>query len=83
LRYAHPIVISLSFDMQPQSANVCPLCGEHNQCAMELAKTTGEPVTECWCVSVAFSEKLLSKVPPEALNQVCICQKCASQADAL
>lgn len=76
-------MISLSVDMQPQSANVCPLCGEPNQCAMELAKTTRESVTACWCVTVAFSEKLLSKVPPGALNKVCICQKCATQADAL
>lgn len=55
----------------------CPVCGEPNQCAMEIAKATGNPLEECWCVSVVFSDDTLSKVPPPALNKTCICKKCA------
>jgi Cysteine-rich CWC len=57
----------------------CPICGEPNQCAMEIAKSTGNPVEECWCASVVFTAETLAKVHVEALNKACICKKCASE----
>lgn len=58
----------------------CPICGEPNQCAMEIAKATGKSVEVCWCASVAFTDDTLSKVPPPALNKACICKKCATSS---
>jgi hypothetical protein len=45
---------------------------------MEIAKTTGDPVEECWCASLAFTAEVLAKVPPKAINKACICKKCAA-----
>jgi len=63
----------------PVDACACPLCGQPNQCAMEVAKATGNPVAKCWCVNVSFSPELLAKVPAAARHQACICQACASK----
>ncbi len=57
----------------------CPLCGRPNLCAMEIAKTTGQPVAACWCVNVTFSPELLARVPAAAQQKACICQACATQ----
>ena len=46
----------------------CPICQEPNVCAMEVAKATGQPIAECWCVNVSFSAELLAKVPAAAQN---------------
>ncbi|WP_310614301.1 cysteine-rich CWC family protein [Limnohabitans sp.] len=66
---------------KPLSASVdscaCPLCGQPNQCAMEVGKANGQPVAKCWCVDVSFSPELLAKVPAAAQNKACICQACA------
>ena len=59
----------------------CPICGEPNQCAMEIAKETCEPSGECWCASVVFTDDTLSKVPPPALNKACICKKCSAPSE--
>ncbi len=56
----------------------CPICGEPNLCAMEIAKATANPQEPCWCVSVDFSVDVLSKVSAEAQNKACICAKCAA-----
>ncbi|MFY9127576.1 MAG: cysteine-rich CWC family protein [Limnohabitans sp.] len=57
----------------------CPICGEPNLCAIEIAKATGKPQEPCWCVSVDFSADVLSKVPSNAQNKACICSKCVTQ----
>ena len=62
----------------PVNPNICPVCGQPNQCAMEIAKATGNPADECWCASMVFSAEALSRVPPQALNKACICKKCAT-----
>jgi hypothetical protein len=49
-----------------------------NQCAMEVAKETGNPIEECWCASIVFTPETLAKIPPQALNKACICKKCAA-----
>jgi hypothetical protein len=55
----------------------CPLCGQPNQCAMELERITGQKQPPCWCTQVDFSTDLLARVPQEAKNRACICAACA------
>ena len=56
---------------------VCPLCGQANQCAMELEKATGQPQGPCWCTQVDFSADLLSHIPTPARGVACVCAACA------
>ena len=57
----------------------CPLCGQPNQCAMELARASGQPATApCWCTQISFSPSLLAQVPPAAQKRACICASCAA-----
>ena len=64
--------------MQVVDPTVCPLCGAANQCAMEIAKTTGRPVEQCWCVDAVFTPELLAKVPQAAQGMACVCPVCAA-----
>ncbi|WP_310625399.1 cysteine-rich CWC family protein [Limnohabitans sp.] len=59
-------------------ACACPLCGQPNQCAMEVAKITGHPAATCWCVQAFFLPELLAQVPAAAQRQACICQACVT-----
>ena len=58
----------------------CPLCGQPNACANEVARTTGQVQPPCWCTTVDFTPELLARVPPEARRQACICAACARAA---
>jgi Cysteine-rich CWC len=58
-------------------ANLRPLCGKNNQCAMEIERTTGVKQAPCWCAAIKFDEDLLARVPEEKRNLACICEKCA------
>jgi hypothetical protein len=60
--------------------SICPVCGEPNQCAIEVAKSTGKPLQECWCASAVFTAEILFKVPAQAINKACICKKCAASS---
>ncbi|MEZ5739887.1 MAG: cysteine-rich CWC family protein [Burkholderiaceae bacterium] len=53
----------------------CPLCGQHNQCAMQ--KKGPDESGPCWCVSTRFTPALLARLPPAALGKACICPRCA------
>ena len=57
------------------NTDVCPLCGESNQCAMAAGVSAELP---CWCTQVPFSAEVLASVPPDAQGELCICQRCAS-----
>ena len=59
---------------------LCPLCGMPNQCAMEIAKATGQAQEPCWCVNAYFTPELLAKLPEESKDQACICAGCAAEA---
>ncbi|MDT7519221.1 cysteine-rich CWC family protein [Rhodoferax sp. TBRC 17660] len=61
---------------------VCPVCGKANQCAMELAKSTGQAQGPCWCTQVSFSAELLGRIPPQAQGLACVCADCATQSGA-
>ena len=61
----------------PATANICPLCGQINLCAMEIERETGVKQAPCWCTTVKFDEDLLARLPPEKRNLACICAACA------
>jgi hypothetical protein len=46
--------------------NQYPLCGESNNSAMEIEKSTGQKQEPCWCVSVEFPKELLPQLPKDA-----------------
>lgn len=58
----------------------CPLCGQPNQCAMEVERATGIPQPPCWCTQVDFSADLLDGVPLHARRKACVCRSCAEKA---
>jgi len=58
-------------------AGCCPLCGNANQCGM----VTGEE--KCWCFNAVISEDVLARVPEQARDLVCICEKCANRSGAI
>lgn len=64
-------------NVAPETAALCPLCGQPNRCAMELERETGVKQGACWCTGVDFSRELLARVPPEAQRRACICPACA------
>jgi hypothetical protein len=64
----------------PPAANLCPLCGQPNRCALELQRETGQEQPPCWCTQVDFSADLLARVPAEARRLACICPACARGA---
>jgi hypothetical protein len=62
----------------PATANKCPLCGQINQCAMEIELKIGVKQAPCWCTAVKFDANLLARVPAEKRNLACICAACAT-----
>ncbi|WP_367186443.1 cysteine-rich CWC family protein [Rhodoferax sp.] len=60
----------------------CPLCGQPNQCAMEVQLATGIAQPPCWCTQTQFSQDLLNKVPEAARGKACVCAACAKGANA-
>jgi hypothetical protein len=57
----------------------CPLCGQSNQCAMEVERATGVRQSPCWCTQADFSRELLDSVPLAAQRKACICAACAAR----
>ncbi|OYU44532.1 MAG: hypothetical protein CFE44_12450 [Burkholderiales bacterium PBB4] len=60
-----------------QPPEVCPLCHQPNQCAMEMERATGQKQPPCWCTQASFSAELLARIPETARNQACVCASCA------
>jgi len=52
----------------------CPTCGESNACGLSQGKS------ECWCFSALITEDALERIPSQAKNLACICQRCAAAA---
>ena len=67
--------------METIDPSVCPLCGATNQCAMEIAKTTGKPLERCWCVDSVFTPELLESLPEATKGKACVCAACSSKAN--
>jgi hypothetical protein len=62
------------------NSKTCPLCGQVNQCAMEVERETGVKQGPCWCTQATFAADLLEKIPQEARGKACICAACARTA---
>lgn len=65
----------------PLDPTACPLCGQANQCAMEVERATGVKQPPCWCSQLSFDAESLSRIPEHARGTACLCAACA-QADA-
>jgi hypothetical protein len=50
----------------------CPLCGEPNRCAMVIGRRI------CWCFALKISAELLERVPVEARERACVCERCVT-----
>jgi hypothetical protein len=59
-------------------ATRCPLCGEENRCAMEVARETGEVQPPCWCMASDFRNAPLAALPKASRGKACICNRCAA-----
>ena len=70
-----PAAIPMPSAVDPCS---CPLCGQPNRCAMELARSTGLPPAPCWCLQQTIAADTLAQIPAAALNQACLCPRCAA-----
>lgn len=58
----------------------CPLCGDENNCATEIAKATGQPEQPCWCRNETFSAELLATIPEPAQGKACVCVNCCQDS---
>lgn len=58
----------------------CPVCGQLNRCAMEVARETGVAQPPCWCMGASFTPELLGALPEHARNVACICADCSAKA---
>ena len=56
----------------------CPLCGQPNQCAMELARSTNLPPAPCWCLQQPIAPETLAQIDPATLDRACLCPRCAA-----
>ena len=54
----------------------CPTCGEPNQCGLSQGKS------ECWCFGALISSAALERIPSQAKNLACICERCAAASAA-
>ena len=64
--------------MNALDMTLCPICGQPNNCAMEIEKSTAHKQEPCWCVSLEFPKELLTKLPSGA--EACICNQCVLKA---
>ncbi|MDD4944148.1 cysteine-rich CWC family protein [Rhodoferax sp.] len=63
---------------EPYPPQNCPLCGQPNQCAMEIERATGIKQPPCWCSQTVFSADALNQIPDAARGKACLCAACAS-----
>lgn len=56
--------------------NLCPLCGQTNQCAMEIERTTGIKQPPCWCTQATFTAALIARIPEKSQGKACVCSAC-------
>ncbi|SDS77652.1 Cysteine-rich CWC [Halopseudomonas sabulinigri] len=65
--------------MQPNQPELCPLCGNANQCGLATARQAAAP---CWCFSTPVSKAALARVPAEQIDKACLCPNCAAGLEA-
>lgn len=54
----------------------CPLCGQPNQCAMEIERQSGIKQEPCWCSTEKISQAVLDQIPATDLGRACVCAAC-------
>ena len=56
----------------------CPLCGQHNQCAMtpQSDNSAAKQHPTCWCMQETFPEDLKTRLQHRQADAVCICAEC-------
>lgn len=59
----------------PSTTELCPLCGNANECSLADGVQAKAP---CWCFDVAVSKEVLAQIPPEQINESCLCPRCAA-----
>ena len=59
------------------SPELCPLCGQPNDCQLATQDACKSP---CWCMKENFPPDLLARVPKEARGCACICNICLTKA---
>ncbi|MES2187853.1 MAG: cysteine-rich CWC family protein [Pseudomonadota bacterium] len=69
--------------IDPVDTSRCPLCGEANGCAQEVARATGMPAQPCWCMQTGVAASALARIPADARGRACVCAQCASDATPL
>jgi hypothetical protein len=66
--------------MQTSQTDLCPLCGNANQCALATASEAAAP---CWCFSTSVSKAALARLPAEQIDKACLCPNCAPGLEAV
>lgn len=64
--------------MQPTQTELCPLCGNANQCNLAEGAEGADAAVPCWCFDVAVSKEALARVPVEKIDKTCLCPRCAA-----
>jgi len=59
--------------MTKNDPNLCPLCGEPNNCGVSKPE-------DCWCRLETFSDELIQSVPTDKVKKACICQNCVKES---
>ena len=67
-----------TFEITTVDQTKCPLCGNENNCATEIAKANGQPEQPCWCRNETFSAELLATIPLPAQGKACVCHSCVT-----
>jgi hypothetical protein len=66
----------------PTEPHRCPLCGQPNQCAMEIERQTGIKQPPCWCTAEKIPQALLTRIAAADVNRACVCAACIQAASA-
>ncbi|WP_295537958.1 cysteine-rich CWC family protein [uncultured Pseudacidovorax sp.] len=74
---------SPAYDGAPIDPGRCPLCGQSNACGAEAARCSGEPCTDCWCMTTPVPAALRAQVPAQAQGLACICRDCIDKVTAV
>lgn len=64
----------------PTEPDRCPLCGQPNQCAMEIERRTGIQQAACWCAAEKIPQALLDRIDAADVGLACVCATCVQAA---
>ncbi|WP_337955963.1 cysteine-rich CWC family protein [Curvibacter lanceolatus] len=70
----HNAVMTASLPPEPLRADLCPLCGQPNECGACQGNASA-----CWCMSTPIGADVLARLPAEERGLRCICARCAQK----